>query len=158
MTIRFRAMPTDVARQFQTGEPDAYSLPPEKRTSDGSSRIPCRHCLTDVAAGDEYLVLAYRPFAGLQPYAETGPVFLHARECSRHPDTSETPALLLKSQQMIVRGYATDERILYGTGAVVPTGRIAAVATMLLARPEVAFVDVRSATNNCFQCRIDREQ
>jgi hypothetical protein len=154
--IRFRAMPTDVARGYQAGALDAYGRPPERRTADGTSRVPCRHCLSDVAAGDAYLVLAYRPFASVQPYAETGPVFLHASACARHAEGHETPAMLLKSPQMIVRGYSQDERIIYGTGAVVPTSEIATVAATLLARPEVAFVDLRSATNNCFQCRIDR--
>ena len=35
---------------------------------------------------------------------------------------------------MIVRGYSADERIVYGTGAVVATDRIAETATALLAR------------------------
>jgi hypothetical protein len=155
-SIRFHAMPTDLARAFQVGGLDAYGRPPERRTADGASRVPCRHCLTDVAVGDEYLVLAYRPFTTLQPYAETGPVFLHASACARHAESRETPAMLLKSPQMIVRGYSQDERIVYGTGAVVLTREIAEVAATLLARPEVAFVDLRSASNNCFQCRIDR--
>jgi hypothetical protein len=156
-TICFRAMPTQIARRLQAGGPDAYGQPPERRTADGSSRVPCRHCLTDVPIGEDYLVLAYRPFAGLQPYAETGPVFLHARECARLDDASAPPALLLKSPQMIVRGYSVDERIVYGTGALVPTSEIAAAAASLLSRDDVAFVDVRSATNNCFQCRVDRD-
>ncbi|MPZ17725.1 MAG: DUF1203 domain-containing protein [Luteitalea sp.] len=156
MPICFRAMPTEIARAHQRGELDAYGRPPEKRTADGSSRIPCRHCLTDVTVGDEYLVLASRPFSRLQPYAETGPVFLHADTCPRHAESTEAPEMLLKSSQMIVRGYSNDERIIYGTGAIVATDRIADAAASLLERPEVAFVHVRSATNNCFQCRIDR--
>jgi hypothetical protein len=155
MPIYFRAMPTDIARAYQHGGLDAYGRPPEKRTADGASRVPCRHCLTDVAVGDEYLVLAYRPFTSVQPYAETGPIFLHAHACPRHADSTETPEMLLKSSQMIVRGYSSNERIIYGTGAVVATDRIADVAASLLDRPEVAFLHVRSATNNCFQCRID---
>ncbi len=31
---------------------------------------PCRHCLQLIAEGDDKLVLAYRPFSALQPYAE----------------------------------------------------------------------------------------
>ncbi|MFM2355423.1 MAG: hypothetical protein RLZZ528_1159, partial [Pseudomonadota bacterium] len=49
-----------------------------------------------------------------------------------------------------------DERIVYGTGRVVPAGALADYAAGLLARDEIAFVDVRSARNNCFQCRITR--
>jgi hypothetical protein len=151
-------MATDVAHELQAGGPDAYGYPPERRTADGSWRVPCRHCLTDVSVGEEYLVLAHRPFDGLQPYAETGPVFLHAAACARHPESNDTPEMLLQSRHMLLRGYSVDQHIVYGSGAVVPTSEIAAVATSLLDRPEVAFVDVRSATNNCFQCRIDRAE
>ena len=50
--LRFLAMPTDVVRAYQAGAADAYGRPPEKLVSDGSG-FPCRHCLTDVAAGEE---------------------------------------------------------------------------------------------------------
>jgi hypothetical protein len=65
------------ARHFQAGGLDAYGLKPERHRSDGNG-IPCRHCLRNVEAGEDYLVLAYRPFPSLQPYAETGPIFLHS--------------------------------------------------------------------------------
>jgi hypothetical protein len=154
--IQFEAMATDVARGYQEGGPDAYGNAPERRTADGRFRVPCRHCLTDVAPGEEYLVLAYRPFTSLQPYTETGPIFLHARACERHPAAEHIPEMLRKSTHMIVRGYSADERIVYGTGAVVTTDRIEETAATLFARDDVAFVHVRSASNNCFQCRIDR--
>ena len=44
----------------------------------------------------------------------------------------------------------------FGTGGVVPTGRIVARAEELLVMPGVAFLHVRSARNNCFQVRIER--
>ena len=56
--LRFIVMPTAEARHFQAGGADAYDLKPERRTSDGDG-VPCRHCLEDVAAGEDYLVLAY---------------------------------------------------------------------------------------------------
>ncbi|MEZ5798415.1 MAG: DUF1203 domain-containing protein [Paracoccaceae bacterium] len=37
-----------------------------------------------------------------------------------------------------------------------PTQEIPLRAAELLARPEVAFLHVRSATNNCYHCRIER--
>ncbi|MCK5089291.1 MAG: DUF1203 domain-containing protein, partial [Hyphomicrobiaceae bacterium] len=43
-----------------------------------------------------------------------------------------------------------------GTGGVVPTSQIANRAEELLVEKNVSFVHVRSARNNCFQCRIDR--
>lgn len=153
--IRFLALPTDVARAYQAGAPDAHGHQPERKVSDGDG-LPCRHCLEDIEAGAEYLILAHRPFGALQPYAETGPIFLHARACERHPEVAETPALFLKRAQILVRGYGADERIVYGTGAVVPTAETAATAARILDRPDVAFVHLRSATNNCYQCRVER--
>jgi hypothetical protein len=156
--IRFEGMATELARGYQAGSPDANGQAPERRTADGRFRVPCRHCLTDVAPGDEYLVFAHRPFTTLNPYTETGPIFLHAKACERHLASEQTPEIVRKSSQMIVRGYSADERIVYGTGAVVATERIAETAAALLARDDVAFVHVRSASNNCFQCRIDRAE
>ena len=153
--IRYMAMPTDIARAYQSGEPDAYGRVPEKRVSDGDG-VPCRHCLTDVAAGEEYLILAHRPFPEVQPYAETGPVFLHAGPCERYPEAGEAPDMFLDREQYLMRGYGADDRILYGTGQIVPTTELSSAAAGLLENPDVAYVHLRSASNNCFQCRIER--
>ncbi len=154
MPYVIEGIPTAIALDFQTGGNDAYGRLPERGVSDGSG-LPCRHCLKQIRAGEPYLILAYRPFSTLQPYAETGPIFLHAGPCPRAFLTTSIPEIL-SSPEYIVRGYDGDERIIYGTGGVVETGRIAARAETLLADQRVAFVHVRSARNNCFQCRIDR--
>lgn len=154
MPIRFQALPTDKVRALQNGAPDAYGLKPERHVSDGDG-VPCRHCLKEVAADEEYLILAYRPFPELQPYAETGPIFLHAQECERAEAGAALPEMLTSSDY-IVRGYGHDDRIVYGTGAVTPTDRIASRAETLFERSDIAYVHVRSARNNCYQCRIER--
>ncbi len=99
------------------------------------------------------LILALRPFSGLQPYAETGPIFLCAADCLAFAGAS-LPPILSSSPDYLLKAYTADERILYGTGRVVPRDGITAYAESLLADPRVAFVDVRSARNNCFQVRI----
>lgn len=118
--------------------------------------MPCRHCLCDIAEGAAYLTLAYRPFASLQPYAETGPIFLHAEECLRHEGRDALPPVLTTSPDYILRGYGADDRIVYGTGAVTAREDIVTRAQDLLTRPDVAYLHVRSARNNCYQARIDR--
>lgn len=154
MPIRFIAMATDEVRALQAGAPDAYGAVPEKKVSDGVG-VPCRHCLKNVEAGKNYLVLAYRPFPAPQPYAETGPIFLHAEPCERAPESAILPDLFAKTKDYIVRGYGKDDRIVYGTGAVTPTAEIPAYAADLLRRDDVAYVHMRSARNNCYQCRIE---
>ena len=151
----FKALPTETALALQAGEPDAYGMPPEQKISDGDG-VPCRHCLRNVAAGEPYLVLAFRPFPTLQPYAETGPIFLHAEPCERAPESDILPELFGKTAAYIVRGYSADDRIVYGTGAVLPTAEIPARARELLAREDIAYLHMRSAKNNCYQCRIER--
>ncbi len=154
--IRFLAMPTETARALQAGAPDANGQIPERAISDGSGN-PCRHCLQFIAEGDEMLILAYRPFAEAQPYAETGPVFLHASACERHEERPETPDYLLGRESVIVRGYTDANRILYGTGQVVSTQEIATACAETLDNPDVAYVHVRSSTDNCFHCRVERQ-
>jgi hypothetical protein len=153
MTIRITPIPTETAARYRAGAPDAYGQPPERHVSDGPGN-PCRHCLGFVPEGAGMLVLAHRPFPAPQPYAETGPIFLCAEPCPAWDGEGLPPALA--APDYIVRGYGTDDRIVYGTGGVVPTGAILVRAEALLVDPRIAYVHVRSARNNCYQCRIDR--
>ncbi|MEO8243294.1 MAG: DUF1203 domain-containing protein [bacterium] len=152
--MRFTPIPTEIVRAYQTGGLDANGQLPERKLSDGGAN-PCRHCLQMIPEGAEMLVLAHRPFPALQPYAELGPIFLCADACDAGGG-AEIPAVLA-SPDYIVRGYGADDRIVYGTGSVVPTGRIAAEAAARLADARVAYVHVRSARNNCYQVRIDQD-
>ncbi len=153
MPIRFSPIPTETALHYQSGGADAYGLVPERKVSDGHGN-PCRHCLMDIPAGAPMLVLAHRPFPALQPYAETGPIFLCGDACEAGGGAAIPQ--VLSSPDYILRGYGDDDRIVYGTGAVTPTIGIPARAEMLLSDPRVAYVHVRSARNNCYQARIDR--
>ncbi|WP_193180677.1 DUF1203 domain-containing protein [Nisaea sediminum] len=152
---RYIALPTDVARHYQAGGADANGQIPERKISEGGS-MPCRHCLSEIAAGDEYLVLAHRPFPAAQPYAELGPIFLHAKDCARYAEEQSVPAMFRGWDNIMLRGYGADDRIVYGTGTVIGTGEIEAAADAILANPDVRYVHARSAKNNCYQCRIER--
>lgn len=151
MNIRFVGIDDFTVQGFRAGGPDAYGLPPERAISPGG--MPCRHCMGKIDAGEEMLILAYRPFPNLQPYAETGPIFLHAEDCGGSSGSNELPAML-DSTDYIVRGYSSNHRIVYGTGAVIPTASIKLQASELLKRSDVGYVHVRSARNNCYQCSV----
>jgi hypothetical protein len=153
-TIRFIPIPTEHARALTQGGADAYGNPPERSQSDGSGN-PCRHCLGFIAKGAGMLTLAYRPFQTLHPYAETGPVFLCAETCAPWQGTG-LPPILTSSPDYLLKGYTADERICYGTGRVTPRDEIETYADSLMERRDIAFVDVRSARNNCFHLRIIR--
>lgn len=148
---RFVPIPSDIAAGYRAGLPDANGQPPEHAVSDGDA--PCRHCLRPIPAGAAMLVLAYRPFPRPQPYAEIGPIFLCAADCAAW--AAGVPPML-SSPDYVLRAYGADDRIRYGTGAVVPTAEIAARADVLLADPAAAYLHIRSARNTCFQCRVER--
>jgi Protein of unknown function (DUF1203) len=147
------AMPTDVARAYRAGTPDANGMAPERTVSDGGGN-PCRHCLREIPQGAPMLVLAHRPFPAPQPYAEIGPIFLCAEACERWDGDGLPPIAI--APDYILRGYTREDRIRYGTGAVVATDALLARASELLGRDDVAYLHVRSARNNCYQFRIDR--
>ena len=153
MTLHFTPIPTATVRAYQAGRPDANGQTPERKISDGPG-TPCRHCLQNIPKGAEMLVLAHRPFPAPQPYAELGPIFLCADECEA--GGGEALPEILSSPTYIVRGYGPDDRIVYGTGDVVPTDSLAAEAAQRLNDPRIAYVHVRSARNNCYQVRVDR--
>jgi len=149
------AMPTAAARALQAGLPDAYGRAPERKISDGKGN-PCRHCLGEIPAGSGMLVCAYRPFGDLQPYAETGPVFLCADPCERRADRPDLPPMLEGRAALLVRGYGADERIAYGTGKMVAGRDCMSQIAAMFADPAISFVHIRSASNNCYQARADR--
>lgn len=153
MPLRFEAMPAADAEVLWNGGTDAYGLKPDTVISTGPGH-PCRHCLANIDEGEELLVFAYRPFPELQPYAETGPIFLHARRCARYAAEEIQPPVLTTSRDYILRGYGHDDRIVYGTGAVILKDDVKTYAAGLAARDDIAYIHVRSARNNCYQCRI----
>lgn len=154
--IRFVALPTAIVRAYQNGAPDANNQRPERHIAQETG-LPCRHCLREIEVSEPYLILAHRPFPDVQPYAELGPIFLHAEACERHAETTDAPAMFLSWERLLIRGYNAQNRIIYGTGEVVAPSQIVAAAEQLFARPELAYIHMRSATNNCYQCRIERD-
>ncbi len=155
-TAKFIALATDTALAWRDGAPDANGMPAERAVSDGGGN-PCRHCLRDIPKGAEMLILAHRPFPAPQPYAEPGPLFLCAGNCPRWEGDGVPPIFRRRGEERLVKGYGADDRIVYGLGKIVPVASVSARAVEVLADPRVAYVHVRSATNNCFTCRIDRE-
>jgi len=154
MAVQFLTYDRDFVARVRAGGPDDYGLKPERAVSDGAGN-PCRCCLGQVPAGEDMLIVAARPFPTMQPYAETGPIFLCAADCAPWAGAG-VPPILTTSPDYLVKGYGADDRIVFGTGHVVPAGEVVARAEVLFADPRVAYADVRSARNNCFQTRIVR--
>ena len=155
MSLKFIPLATDEVRALQAGECDANGHLPERHISPGGA-MPCRHCLADIAEGDAYLILAHRPFPQAQPYAEQGPIFLHADPCEPYAATQSLPPRYCSVQQILIKGYRKNDRIYYGTGQIIAPSDLEETAEKLFTDPDVAYIHARSATNNCYQFRIER--
>lgn len=155
MHIRFEPMDTATATHLRNGGLDSNGNPPEQKISDGNG-VPCRVCMKMVGKGEPYLVTGWRPFSATHAYAETGPVFLHAHDCTAGPVPSGTLPEFLESPDYILRGYDADERIVYGTGGVIKLEDIQARMEELLSQPGVEAVHIRSSRNNCYHCKAVR--
>lgn len=140
---------------IRAGGPDANGQPAEIATSDGQGN-PCRCCLDQVPEGAGMLILSARPFPDPQPYAEQGPIFICADACKPY-DSDGIPPVLQSSPEYLLKGYSTDNRIIYGTGQITPQEEVETYVTTLFLRADVAYIDARSARNNCFLTRIYRD-
>lgn len=154
MTQSYAPLNAAFIADIRAGGPDANGQPAERVISDGQGK-PCRCCLDTVPAGAEMLIFAARPFTSLHPYAESGPVFLCADNCPPY-EGNDLPPVLKLSPDYLVKAYSEDERIIYGTGQITPSDEVRPYAEALFARDDVAFVDVRSAKNNCILSRMRR--
>lgn len=154
MTHIISGMPSSEAEAYRNGAPDAYGNAPEQGVSSGSG-VPCRHSMKTVPKGAALLVFAYRPFEGLHPYAETGPVFLCKDACNA-PAKDSFPEVLEVSPTYLIKGYTSDQRIKYGTGAIVSQSEAQERISKLLDFSDLSFIDVRSAKNNCWLARVTR--
>ena len=153
MKLRIEGIPSDEVARLRNGGADANGQPALQRVAEAGAN-PCRHCLGLIAEGSPMLVLSYRPFTTVQPYAETGPIFLHAESCQRH-EGDQVPGWFTHFDSAIVRGYDNDDWIRYETARVIKGDKIGSTCESLLENPEVAYVHIRSKFN-CFQCRVDR--
>lgn len=153
MRLSVQGIQSAAMEHFLRGGEDANGQRPVKKIAEGNAN-PCRHCLGLIAEGEEKLVLAYRPFDAPQPYAETGPIFLHNRTCARY-SSDALPAWFTFLDPAAIRGYGADHWIRYDTGKIVPGSELTGACTAILDDPTVAYVHIRSKFG-CFQCQVDR--
>ncbi len=156
MKLKYLSMPTIRAMAPRAGATDAHDMPAERVAGSAGSGTPCRHCLEQVPPGKPYLIAAYRPFDGLNPYTETGPIFLCAEDCIAGTRRDLPRNMLGGGRDYILRGYSSDERIVYGTGCVVPRDDIPARCAEIFADDAATFIHIRFSGTNCFQCRVER--
>lgn len=116
---------------------------------DGEGGWPLRCCLTDSRPGDELAIVAWSPFPWGGPFAERGPIVVHARPCAGPAGTGVPPQFLRRAQ--VVRPYDADRRIAYDHIRLVEAGGgLPDAIAAALAVQDVDFVHARNVLPGCW--------
>lgn len=118
-----------------------------------SHRHQCRSCLSLTRPNEEYLLASYSPFAQPQPYAETGPIFIHKDPCAPYAKADEFPADF-RDLDLVVRAYSEIGEIL--DAQRVGDRPVETAIAALFRNPGAAWLHVRNTGYGCFICRIER--
>lgn len=114
---------------------------------------PLRCCLRSAREGERIALISYSPFTHRSPWAEVGPVYVHADKCEGY-ESGELPPEL-RAGPRILRSYHADGALDYDDIVYVPGGEdIEPALRDLLARPRVAAVHVRASMTQCFTYEV----
>lgn len=152
-TFEVRALPQDRLDAIRRAGVDEFGNQVEVTTVSEGGNAPLRCCLRVATAGEKVALIAWCPFEQPGPYAEMGPVFIHADRCDGYPDGRSYPEGY-RDRQQIFRSYGHDGRIV--DGEIVAGADAEPAIGRLLARPEIAFVHSRNVTYGCYMFEIRR--
>lgn len=140
-------------RQIRVHHRDDNGDPYAQRVDDEGG-APLRCCLRDSRLGEDIALIGYRPLPQAGPYAEVGPVFIHADECAGYPAADRYPDEF-RSRTQVFRAYR-DNGTIAGGRLVDPGHGQEQVIRELFADPEVAFLHSRNVIYGCFMFEITR--
>jgi len=153
-SYRVVAIPSEVAEQvWSTGKSPNYGFPAHREVAAG--RAPCRHCLKLIREAEEELLLfTYDPFRALGEPPLPGPVYIHAEECPRHPESDVIPEEY-RGRLLTLEGYGENRALVKEIR--VRDGAEERAAEELFASRKIRYVNVRSTEAGCFLFRLERQ-
>jgi hypothetical protein len=148
--FRIVALPTALADEARK---KAANRAPDHKISivTDEQSAPCRHCLTCARPGEAVILFPYQAIPSNRPYAESGPVFVHAEACPRYDRPNEFPRELRNGRAL--RAYNREAEIV---AAEIANGAPEDTAARLLADEAVDFLHVRSASHGCYTFKVER--
>jgi Protein of unknown function (DUF1203) len=121
-------------------------------TAEGGEPLRC--CLRVAEANEALALIAYRPFETAGPYAETGPVFVHAEKCEGYPTPERYPDDF-RGWQQVFRCYDAQGDIIGGRLAG-GGDRPEEVISELFTNPAVERIHTRNVVYGCYMLEIRR--
>ncbi|MGO9341369.1 MAG: DUF1203 domain-containing protein [Acidimicrobiales bacterium] len=141
------ALSPDDLRRIRAAGVDDFGNPFDPQVAEAGGS-PLRCCLRECKPGESIALISYCPFPWSGPYAEVGPVFVHADECGGYAATSLYPEGFASRRQLL-RAYDHGHRISDAIQAI--NGEQAEqILSWLLGRPEIDFVHSRNVEWGCY--------
>jgi hypothetical protein len=147
--LAYVAIPTEVAQSARDRRRDAFG----HELTVSTVIAPCRHCLRIPSQPQEMILLSYQVLPDTGPYAEVGPIFVHAEPCERYADALTFPEDF-RSRQLVLRAY--DRAGSIADAIVSDPGNAERDALAFLKNRSVAEVHVRHVSYTCFDFKIVR--
>jgi hypothetical protein len=127
--------------------------------ADGGSPLRC--CLRRSTPGEELYLIAHRPFTRPGPYAEAGPVFVHASGCPGYHENDAYPAGYRDWPTMVFRPYRHHaelncDAIAYDAIRMGEGATAEALIGSIFADPTIGFIHTRNVQAGCFMFSITR--
>jgi Protein of unknown function (DUF1203) len=147
-----QAIPASTLDRIRTQGADDWGNPFQPMV-DVAGGSPLRCCLRDAAPGERIALIAYQPADRGGPYAEVGPVFVHAERCDGYQASTAYPEGF-RDRRQLFRAYDLNGAIV---DAIIVRGEHAEDAIdQFFARPEVDYVHSRNVRYGCYMFAIRR--
>ncbi len=153
--FRIQAIAPQILERWRETRTDDYGnhLTPIIEDDGGS---PLRCCLRPAEPGTRLLLAAYSPFPIPGPYAEVGPVFVHADDCPGYATPDQYPPQYRNWPTMVFRPYHYSGEMAYEALAKVDGKDAEAAIATMFDDPTVGVIHARNVMAGCFMFAIHR--
>lgn len=152
--LHIDALPPDELARIRDQGTDDFGNPLVTTVVDKVGGTPLRCCLRDARVGERVTLLAYQPTAAGGPYAEVGPIFIHAAACPGYTASDRYPDDF-RGRRQLLRAYGHDGGIV--NAVIVEEGAEGEkVCAAYLSRSDVAFIHSRNVLWGCYMFTIRR--
>jgi Protein of unknown function (DUF1203) len=149
LTLRYLSIPHEIAQEARATRTDRFG----HALHVTKERAPCRLCLRIPQQPEELILLSYQPLPDTTPYAEIGPIFIHADGCEPYARQESFPQDFAP-RSLVLRAYGLHGEIV--DAVVAQPGQAPQRAAEFLSDPRVAEVHVRHDSYTCFDFKIVR--
>jgi uncharacterized protein DUF1203 len=148
-----RALPPEELERIRSRGEDDFGNPVEVVVKQDHGGTPLRCCLREAVPGERVAMIAYRPSDRGGPYAEVGPIFIHAEQCDGYLNPAAYPQGFRHRTQLF-RAYDMDGRQVHNE--IVEPAEAESAIVRLLERTDIEVIHSRNVLPGCYMFAINR--